>query len=511
MHHVLVRNFVMTRSTKNRGILESMTQGKKLEQPTSVVLLGATGDLAQKKLLSSLMDLYERGVLPDRFHVVAFSKDALTTEEYRTFVRTCIGKREKVYPPGMLEAFLGSITYVQGMFDDREAFERIRSALDEYDDSIGMCTSKLFYLAVPPTFYDTIFEQIAHTKLDQPCIVGEGWTRILVEKPFGSDLDHAHYLEDKLSVLFREEQIYRIDHYLAKDALQNIIAFRFSNGIFEDNWNRDYVEAVYIRVFENIDVRTRGSFFDGVGALRDVGQNHMLQMLALIAMENPEKLDAPSIRSARAKVLRALRVPTRDDIGTTIIKGQYEDYRTTPNVDPNSKTETYFALKTFVDTPAWKGVPFYLEHGKAMEESRTEITVRFRSSKTCVCGEREPHEHPNFVRFTISPEQKITVRFWVRKPGLKYELEPNDLSFDRHSTLPPGSTLAEAYEEVLFDGICGDQTLFVSNDEQEAAWAFVTKILKLWHDEEPLRYASQSKGPHSALIEEVRAMTHVLH
>ena len=496
---------------ENHGILESMNQCKKIEQPTSIVLLGATGDLAQKKLLSSLMDLYERSVLPDRFHVIGFSKDTLTSEEYRVFARTCIETKGKTYAPETLEEFLQTIEYVQGMFDDRDAFGRIRSALEAYDDSIGMCTSKLFYLAVPPVFYDTIFEQIAHTKLDQPCVVGEGWTRILVEKPFGSDLDHAHYLEDKLSVLFREEQIYRIDHYLAKDALQNIIAFRFSNGIFEDNWNRDYVEAVYIRVCENIDVRTRGSFFDGVGALRDVGQNHMLQMLALIAMENPEKLDAPSIRSARAKVLRALRTPTREDIGTSIVKGQYETYRATPHVAPESKTETYFAFKTFVDTPLWRDVPFYLEHGKAMEESRTEITVRFRSSKNCVCGERSPHEHPNFVRFTISPQQKITVRFWVRKPGVKYELEPNDLSFDRHTTLPPGSTLAEAYEEVLFDGICGDQTLFVSNEEQEAAWTFVTGILKLWRDEEPIRYAEGSNGPESALLTEVREKIHLSH
>jgi glucose-6-phosphate 1-dehydrogenase len=262
-------------------------------------------------------------------------------------------------------------------------------------------------------------------------------------------------------------------------------------------------------VFENIDVHNRGAFFDGVGALRDVGQNHMLQMLALIAMENPKALDATAIRSARANVLRALRTPTHDDVGTTIVKGQYEGYHNTPNVQADSKTETYFALKTFVDLPTWKDVPFYLEHGKAMAENKTEITVRFRSSKTCVCGEREPHEHPNFVRFTISPEQKIMVRFWVRKPGLKYELEPNDLVFDRHTTLPPGSTLAEAYEEVLFDGICGDQTLFVSNEEQEAAWTFVTSILKLWHGEDPIRYASGTSGPESMLIQEVREKIHL--
>lgn len=485
-----------------------MAECKKMEQPTSVVLLGATGDLAQKKLLPSLMDMFARGVLPDRFHIVAFSKDELTDDSYREFARTHIDARGKTYAPGVPEAFLNTMTYVQGMFDDRNAFTRIRETLEEYDNAIGMCTSKMFYLAVPPVFYDTIFEQIAHTKLDQPCVVGEGWTRILVEKPFGSDLDHAHYLEDKLSVLFREEQIYRIDHYLAKDALQNILAFRFSNGIFEDNWNRNYVEAVSIKVYESIDVRTRGAFFDGVGALRDVGQNHMLQMLALIAMERPHALDAKAIRAARAQVLRALRRPTTEHVRGWV-KGQYEGYRDTPHVNSESRTETYFALKTYVDLPAWEGVPFYLEHGKAMEESRTEITVRFRSSRTCVCNEQAPHEHPNFVRFTVSPHQTIMVRFWVRKPGVKYALEPNDLVFDRHATLPEGSSLAEAYEDVLFDGLCGNQTLFVSSEEQEAAWTFVTDILKHWRDTEPQIYTRGSTGPESALKQEIHTNIHL--
>jgi glucose-6-phosphate 1-dehydrogenase len=480
-----------------------MSKCTKIDIPTSFVLLGGTGDLAQKKLLNALMDLFDKGVLPSRFRVVAFSKDELSTEEYRTFVRNIIAGKKKTYDEKRVVEFLGLIEYVQGLFNDREAFGRIKNALEAYDTSIGMCTNKLFYLAVPPTFYDTIFEQIAHTSLDLPCPGGDGWTRILVEKPFGSDLDHAYYLEDKMSVLFREEQIYRIDHYLAKDALQNILAFRFSNGIFEDSWNKEFVESVFIRVFENFDVGTRGAFFDGVGALRDVGQNHMLQMLTLIAMDRPASLDAGVLRATRAKILSALRAPTATDIDTNIVKGQYEGYRTVQDVASGSKTETYFALKTYVDTPEWEGVPFYLEHGKAVGESKTEITVRFRSSKNCVCDTTEPHDHPNFVKFTISPDQRITVRFWVRKPGSKYELEPNDLVFDRTTTLPEGTALAEAYEEVLFDGICGDQTLFVSNAEQEAAWKYVTSILKLWKDVEPRMYASGSSGPESDLIKEV--------
>jgi glucose-6-phosphate 1-dehydrogenase len=476
----------------------------KITTPTSLVLLGATGDLARKKLLPALYDLSAAQMLPERFHVVGFSKDDLSTEEYRAFVRTHATERARTKDHGHLEHFVEHFTYVQGSFDDRAAFMRIKEALEFEDAHIGMCASKLFYLAVPPSFYDTIFEQIAHTKLDRPCTVGEGWVRILVEKPFGSDLDHARKLEDKLSVLFKEEQIYRIDHYLAKDALQNILAFRFSNVLFEDQWNKDFVEAVYMRVYEQFDVSTRGAFFDGVGALRDVGQNHMLQMLALIAMERPEVLSADALRTRRAEVLRTLRIPTTEDIDTTIIKGQYAGYLDTKNVASDSKTETYFALKAHLDDPRWEGVPFYLEHGKAMHTSMSDITIRFRSATNCVCGETQAHEHPNFVRFSISPEQKITLRFWVRKPGLKYELTPEDLVFDRHKALSMrnGAVVTDAYEEVLFDAICGDQTLFVSSAEQSAAWEYVTAILRLWQDHTPAVYDRESNGPSSKLMRE---------
>ena len=486
-----------------------MGRCKKILTPTSIVLLGATGDLAQKKLLPALADLYLKGVLPEQLRIFAFAHSDDTTEQYREFAREHIQKK-RGHTDESLDAFLKKIVYIKGDFNDRESFEETKRQLEAFDTEIGMCASKLFYLAVPPAFYDNIFEQIAATKLDQPCVIGEGWTRVLVEKPFGSDLDHAHKLEDKLSVLFKEEQIYRIDHYLAKDALQNILAFRFSNVLFEDKWNKKFVESVTIKVHEQFDVSTRGAFFDGVGALRDVGQNHMLQMLALIAMENPETLEADSLRARRAEVLQSLIIPKEKELGETIVKGQYDDYRKTKNVAEDSKTETYFALKTYLNNRRWKGVPFYLEHGKAMKESKTEITVRFRSSKNCVCGNSKPHDHPNYVRFTISPDQKITIRFWVRKPGLKYELEPNDLVFDRAHAIKNGSIeIADAYEEVLFDAICGDQTSFVSNAEQAAAWKYVTAILALWHDVEPQHYTQQSDGPSSDLQDEMKEAAHL--
>lgn len=482
-----------------------MSRCTKVETPTAIVLLGATGDLARKKLLSALMDLYAKGVLPDRFHIIAFSKDTLSNEEYRSFVRGCI-VAQKTYNDEDITRFLSAIEYVQGLFDDRGAFAHIRKRLETYDESIGMCTSKLFYLAVPPVFYETIFEQIAAVKLETPCLMGDGWTRILVEKPFGNDLTHARYLEKKLSELFREEQIYRIDHYLAKDSLQNILAFRFSNTLFAHAWSREYIDLVYIRVSEKIDVGTRGAFFDGVGALRDVGQNHMLQMLALIAMEYPPTLEPDALRNARAEVLRHLCAPN----GRDLVKGQYEGYTATDAVRSDSDTETYFALKTYVDTKRWEGVPFYLEHGKALADHRVEISVRFRSSEQCFCGTHTPHDHHNTVRFSIAPEQKITVRFQVRTPGLKYALEPNDLVFDRAAEVhKAGILIADAYEEVLFDAICGDQTLFVSSKEQEAAWHYITSVLTLWKDTKPLPYAKGSNGPSAALTKELHNSIHL--
>jgi glucose-6-phosphate 1-dehydrogenase len=474
--------------------------------PTAMILLGATGDLAQKRLLPALMDLYVYGSLPEQFHLVAFSREARTNDEYRAFVREHICAKGKKYNQSDLDAFLSQITYVQGLFEDKEAFARIKKVLDTNDERIGMCSSKLFYLAVPPVFYEQIFEQIAGVNLEQTCVVGDGWTRILVEKPFGSDLESSKHLEEKLCELFNEKQVYRIDHYLAKDALQNILAFRFSNVLFEERWCKEYVEGIYIQVAEKQDVVSRGAFFDGVGALRDVGQNHILQMLTLITMDRPDTLTTENLRTARAKLLESLHIPQEKELDTTAVKGQYNGYREVPNVLPKSKTETYFALKAFIDSKKWKGVPIYFEHGKALKKNAVQITVRFRSSEHCVCGEIEAHEHPNFVTFDISPEQKISVQFWVRKPGLHYELEKQTLTFDRNSTRTPDMNSFDAYEEVLFNALSGDQTLFVSGAEQEASWGYITAILRYFKDKEPIPYAKGSTGPKSTIQQEIQTL-----
>lgn len=488
-----------------------MRKVKQIQTPTALVLFGATGDLSMKKLLPALMDLYVANTLPQQFHVIAVARTPHTTDAYQALVRDALEGHAHGYTSESISNFVRLFEFHHGPYSERITFVALKRLLYAYDERIGICASKLFYLATPPTSFEEIFEQIAAANLGDVCTVGRGWTRILVEKPFGTDHVHAQRLEAKLRSLFRDEQIYRIDHYLAKDAIQNILAFRFSNILFQDNWNHNYVEAVYIKLFESRDVANRGAFFDSIGALRDVGQNHMLQMLALVAMEKPTVFKAVELRARRAEVVRALVPPTDTNKDTVVVRGQYTGYTSVPDVAERSTTETYFALKTYIANERWHNVPFYLEHGKALANDRIEISVRFRSSVTCVCGEKNPHNHANILRFGIKPDQKISVRFWVRSPSMKYDLEPNDLVFDREASQSDHSNtvIADAYEEVLFDAIRGGQTLFVSSEEQEAAWSYISKLTESWKNAALLPYEKGTEGPTSALKDEIYARFHL--
>jgi glucose-6-phosphate 1-dehydrogenase len=465
--------------------------------PTVCILLGGTGDLAQKKLLSSLAHLYAHNLLGPRFSLLGCSRDAHTDESYRSFVREKILRVKPQYDTETLEHFLSHVTYLQGSFDDPHFYHNIQNHIEVYEKTIGLCTNKLFYLAIHPALYETVFERIAETRLEKPCEDGIGWSRILVEKPFGNDLTHAEHLEKRLSHLFREEQIYRIDHYLAKDALQSMLAFRFSNVLFENRWNRKFIERIVISAHESFGVENRGIFFNGVGALRDVGQNHLLQMLALVGMEHPKHFDAPSIRKERARVLKAL-VPLseKDYKKGNLVKGQYEGFRDIPDVTNDSQTETFFALTAFIKNARWRGVPFHLSHGKAMARDSVSLAIQFRSAKNCVCGNHLPHEHGDMVIFSLSPEQKLSLRLWTRKHGTKHELEAHTLTVERTGLVrDTQEILRDAYEEVLLDALQGNQTLFVSSEEQRAQWRFITTILTLWKDKEPILYPRGSTGP----------------
>lgn len=462
----------------------------KIKTPTIVVVFGATGDLSQKKLIPALMEMSSKKLLPDIFRVVGFSRRGWNDIEYKNFARDAVKKKKQKYDVGAVNGFLENVLYKQGDFTDIKYYKELSTILKGMDLQLGQCSNKLFYLAVPPAYYESILKNLSKSGLTKPCSETLGWTRILVEKPFGKDVATAQKLDKLLTRLFREEQVFRIDHYLAKETIQNILSFRFSNSIFEPIWNNKYVDNISIKLLEKNDVGLRGSFYDGVGALRDVGQNHLLQMLTLVAMENPKEINAKVIRQAREKILQSLVLPSKKDVVGNFKRAQYKGYKKEKGVIKNSKTETYFKISALLNNQRWRGVPIYLESGKAMGENEVEIKVEFKPMEPCFCPANkeknvEMHGHKNAVVFKIQPEEIVSVRFWAKEPGLDFNIASKDLFFDYKSS---GKNGFNAYEKVLYDCIIGDQTLFTTSVEVISAWKFIDQVLKAWGGLKLLEY-----------------------
>lgn len=452
-------------------------------EPTIAVIFGATGDLSRRKLLPALFHLYDRELLPERFAIVGFSRKKLSDDDFRKIAKEAITNKDNSHDEKVLNSFLENISYTQGVFDDAEGYKSLSQSLSDIDGKWGMCSNKLFHLAVPPSLYDGIFEHLASSGLTIPCGGSEGWTRVLVEKPFGKDLKTAQELDAKLGKLFDERQIFRIDHYMAKEALQDVLSFRFSNSLFEPLWNKDHIEKIEVKFFETLGMEGRGKFYDEIGALRDVGQNHMLQMLAFVTMENPGKLDADAIRGNRAKLLESLVPLSTSEIKENTVQGQYKGFKDEPDVNTDSKTETYFKIKARIDNDRWNGMPFYLESGKKMKNAKKEISIYFKKPITCICSPEQEHiDHQNVLTFKIDPDEGISIRFWAKKPGFDMSLEPKELSFMYNDKKENGEKIPDAYERVLFDSIKGDRTLFASTQEVQASWKFITPILEEWKD-----------------------------
>lgn len=465
-------------------------------KPLTIVIFGATGDLFQKKLAGALFDLHQKKLLPEKTEIIGFSRKSFTHDQFHAFIQNALAARAngKIIEP---DEFVGKALYHQGDLNSDESYASLGAFLAERDQSHGACSDKLFYLAVPPNLYETVFTRLAKSGLAIPCAPGtpneaEAWSRILVEKPFGNNQKEAARLDRLLGKLFEEDQIFRIDHYLAKEAVQNIISFRFSNGLFEPLWNRKHIERVEIKFLEKNDASSRGAFFDGVGALRDVGQNHILQMLALIAMENPRTLEGDAIRDARRKVLEKVS-GGGGTLPKWITRGQYEHYRSETGVRTGSDTETYFKIQAKVENTRWRGVPFILESGKAMDRSLVQIAVYFKPTP-CLCPKGHESHHQNVLTFNISPEENISVLFWTKKPGFELQLEPKELSFS-FSVGTLERQVPDAYERVLVDAIRGDQTLFTSTEEVKAEWKFITPILEKWSSLPLHTYSKGSAGP----------------
>jgi glucose-6-phosphate 1-dehydrogenase len=465
--------------------------------PTQIIILGGTGDLSQRKLLPALLDLYCRGMLPETFHIIGLARPQWGREEYAQFVRKAIEDHhpDHSHTKERVATFCSHISYVNGSFDDRSSYTRLQESISQFDHSQRVVSNKLFYLAVPPKFYQQIFSDLKATKTAAE--QGEAWTHILVEKPFGSNLATAQALDTQLAELYREDQIFRIDHYLAKEAVQNILSFRFANTLLRAPWNKDSIESVHIQMKETIDVGQRAGFYEGVGALRDVGQNHLLQLLTLVAMDEPESFSADSIRAERTKILQALQPVQTQSLNEVVIRGQYEGYKTNQAIPDSSQTERYFELKTYIDNQSWKGVPFYIQAGKALDTAEVSITIKLKDMATGLFKTESCQSVGNIITLTISPEQTISIALNAKSPGLGFQLETRTLSF----VCEQGENeIKNSYEKVLFDSITGDQTLFTRTEEVLAAWKFITPILDNWHSLPLHTYQKGSAGPTESIL-----------
>jgi len=445
--------------------------------PTVFVVLGATGDLMRQKLVPALFHLYKEGNLPKLFQVVGFSKDSLDTKKFQQMVIEMT--RDKVQANAEeIAAFSKFFVYQHGTFEEKDGYKKLAEFLGLRDQEWRVCSNKLFYLAVLPQHYKTIFQNLHSSGLTKPCSKEEGWTRVIVEKPFGKDLKTAQELDRMLGKLFREEQIYRMDHYLGKETVQNILAFRFSNSFLEPAWNKDWIESITIRLLYPEDIEGRGAFYDGIGALRDVGQSHMLQLLALFLMQNPITFEGDAVRRARAEVLRSLIIPKTKEVVSQAIRGQYQGYIEEPHVAEDSKTETYFRITTFLKHPRWKGVKIILENGKAMAKEDGLVEVVFLHRSPCLCPDPNNHQK-NVLRYEIQPTEQIVMKFWVKRPGSTMQIEEREFTFNYRDAFKEDE-FQEAYERLLLNIIQGDQTLFVSTEEIMASWKFVDSILRGW-------------------------------
>ena len=447
--------------------------------PTIFAAFGATGDLMRRKVLPALFYSYKQGELPKMFKVVGFSRRDWSDEKFQAYVHEVLEEHaKKKLPEAELKPFLSLFKFQRGEFSDPASYQNLKQTFDECDKAWGVCSNKLLYLSVAPEFYEIILKEFAAVGLTAPCAPEEGWNHIIVEKPFGIDLQTAKQIDELLGKLFSEDQIYRIDHYLAKEMLQNILTFRFSNNLFEIPWGNELIESVHIRVLEKIGVEKRGPFYDGVGAFRDVGQNHLLQMLALVTMEHPETFEASAIQKKRAEILEALDIIPEVDMTKATFRAQYDGYRQIEGVAPDSQTETYFKVRATVSSPKWTGVPIVMESGKRLGRPLKEIVVTFKHPSPCLCPKNGPH-HKNEVIFRMEPREEILIEFWSKKPGFTFETERREFSYMlREAT--EHVPYVEEYAKLLLDCVRGDQSLFISTEEIRAMWRFTDPILEAW-------------------------------
>jgi glucose-6-phosphate 1-dehydrogenase len=475
--------------------------------PCTLVVFGASGDLTQRLLMPAIYHLAAAKLLPESFAVIGVARSPMSNAQFRAHISDGLSKFTGITPAGATRRWLlERLSYIIGNFDDVATFEQLAAVLKQRQHVTHGNT--LFYMATPPNVFAPLAEQLGKADFARP--PHGAWTRLVVEKPFGTNLVSARTLNKKILAVFAEDQVYRIDHFLGKETVQNILALRFANNLFESLWNRDRIDHVQITVAETVDVGRRGRFYDATGALRDMVPNHLFQLLSLIAMEPPVRFSADAVRAEKTKVLQAMRAYDHNAAFACGVRAQYRSgkvggktvkaYRQTPDVAQSSTTETYVALKLLIDTWRWAGVPFYLRTGKALKARRTEIAIKFKDAPFAIFRDTRVEQlAQNFVVIGIAPEEEILIQFNAKVPGPQLRLHGVGMEFkykDYFAVAPENG-----YETLIYDCMIGDQTLFRHADDVEAAWRVVQPFLDCWRRDGTNGldfYAAGSDGPRAA-------------
>lgn len=474
--------------------------------PTSIVVFGGTGDLAKRKLFPAFFNLFLDDWMPEHFQILALGRKPYDQDEFRAYVLENLREfsRNKNYTEKMWLDFSKKITFVNFDITNENSFTDLQDRLTQFDEACDNRANRLFYLSVAPSFIDKVSANLKKAGLADEIEKD----RIIIEKPFGYDKASAIALNKLLNQHFKEEQIYRIDHYLGKETVQNIMAFRFANTFFEPLWSNRHIESVQITVAEQVGVEDRGGYYDHSGALRDMIQNHLLQILCMVAMDAPIEFESSLIRDKKAEILKTVRRIKPEDINHYTVRAQYTEgvikgkekkgYKEEPGVDPNSNTETFVAMKFYIDNPRWQGVPFYMRTGKSMEQKKSSVVVNFKDVPQKTFVNVSNNLQPNQLTINIQPEMDIRLSFMTKKPGLDMTLQPAEMVFDYFECAPDSP---EAYETLLIDALDGDSTLFMRSDQVEEAWDIIATIQEEWANGtySPMHtYSAGSWGPQAA-------------
>jgi glucose-6-phosphate 1-dehydrogenase len=483
---------------------EGLSQSKR-PHACVLVIFGASGDLTKRKLIPALYNLALEKRLPERFAVVGYARSEMTHEVFRDKMRQAVAEfsRSGLKDEAVWRDFANTLYYVRGGYDESDGFQSLKDFVDGFDRGSRVLPARVFYLAIPPDLYGTAVERIATAGLASKEAASEPRARVVIEKPFGTDLQTARDLNHRIHEVLDEKQIYRIDHYLGKETVQNMMVFRFANAVFEPIWNRRYVDHVQITAAETVGVENRGGYYEEAGIVRDMFQNHLLQLLCMTAMEPPVGLDAEAVRDEKSKLLRSVRLVAPEEVAGAAVRGQYGagrmdgeeavGYRQEPGVAQHSATVTYAAIRLFIDNWRWESVPFYLRSGKRLPKRVTEVAIQFKRPPMLLFKSHAVEDvNPNVLVMRIQPDEGMSLTFEVKPPGPDMVIRPLSLDFKYEQAF--GSSPPEAYETLLEDCIEGDSTLYTRHDWVESAWALMDPIIQVWNLSKPKNFPNYEAG-----------------